>query len=229
MPRPSPWARRAQRRCGCGRPQVEIARTQLETARASGALPHEITLPARWEGNSYLWEGWQLSERVDGQGRLAGWSQCFRSDGSLWSEGRYENGESTGLWTTYKPDGRMVRIEAHYENGELHGLRKTYHETTNKQKSVGNYERGKKSGLWLSYFEDGVTKHTEMHYVNGKLHGLWKFYFPHGVKESEFQYKDDVLHGPMKQYYEELRIWRVKQPGSMGRELGFGNSTSRTA
>ena len=40
------------------------ASTQLDTARASGALPDEIRRDH--------WEGWQLSEGVDSQGRLAG-------------------------------------------------------------------------------------------------------------------------------------------------------------
>lgn len=54
------------------------------------------------------------------------WKSWF-TDGSLWSEGRFENGLRTDSAISYFPNGK-VSMRGYYHQGELKGIWKTYNE-----------------------------------------------------------------------------------------------------
>lgn len=97
----------------------------------------------------------------------------FHANGGKQSEGQYENGFRTGLWTFWDANG-VKTGETNFSAGDYHGTRIEYHANGNK-KVEQQWTRGKKEGLSVSYAEDG-QKVAEMHFQGDRM-----------VKEQRFE------------------------------------------
>jgi len=164
------------------------------------------------------------SGNVSGEGPKSGtkqvghWRYFAETDGTLQSEGDYENGKKQGLWITYYPSGRIAS-QGTYADGEPQGTWEYYFEDGSLSAS-GEYIGGQKNGYWSSLSKEG-KKISEVTYTNGqgeyrefypngklkatgmirdsRRDGLWKFYYDDGKKEGECQYENGK--GVYRGYY----------------------------
>lgn len=154
------------------------------------------------------------SGKVFAEGPRAGtrnvghWRFFSETDGTLQSEGDYDNGRKHGLWINYYPNGK-ISSRGYYENDQLSGMWEYFFENGNR-KSSGLYSEGLKDGNWTTWNENGSVKSEislsegkgeyREYYPNGKLkvkgrtvgdkkEGLWEYYYEDGKKEGECSFK----------------------------------------
>ena len=91
------------------------------------------------------------------------------------SEGEFDGGEKQGCWIEYFGDEEVRRVI--------------------------NYDHGKKHGVFIELNREG-TIIAQRNYKEGKLDGL-SFDFILGKKILHKTYKDGLLHGEVKSFYED--------------------------
>jgi len=69
-------------------------------------------------------------------------------------EGVMRNGERTGSWISYHPNG-VIWSRSVYRNGVEHGPTEVFHDN-GRTYYLGAYEQGKPSGEWIFYDANGV-------------------------------------------------------------------------
>lgn len=69
--------------------------------------------------------------------------------GRKWGRGMVKDGEMTGPWTLYHPNGRK-KLDTTYRNGEQHGLT-THYYGNGSIYSQGQMDRGSRVGEWQTY------------------------------------------------------------------------------
>ncbi|MEM9992062.1 MAG: hypothetical protein AAF738_09880 [Bacteroidota bacterium] len=134
------------------------------------------------------------------------------AENRLLEEGFMQNGQKTGVWTTYDPEkgtvlsltsylagqlnGRSLtldnnnRLEAQqgYKNGQLHGYAAKYKFSRTLEEF--NYENGQLEGTYKKYFDSANQVQQEANYKAGKLDGAVKYYNKDGEMTLEYQYKN---------------------------------------
>ncbi|MBN3035799.1 MAG: hypothetical protein JW861_09450 [Bacteroidales bacterium] len=84
----------------------------------------------------------------------------FYEDGTPRLEGNYENGQRTGRWIYWYPNGNKWS-EANYKAGVDHGTKTVWHESGQKYYE-GEMTEGKRSGIWRFWDEQGnLTKEID--------------------------------------------------------------------
>ncbi len=153
------------------------------------------------------------SGKIAGEGPKTGtrpvghWRYYAEGDGTLQSEGDYENGNKNGQWISYFSSGRIAS-RGNYADGQPNGLWEYYFEDGSLS-SAGAYLGGQKDGYWKSLTADGKTINEvtfeggrgeyREYYPGGKLkvtgsivdmkrEGAWTFYYEDGKKEGECEY-----------------------------------------
>lgn len=92
--------------------------------------------------------------------------QLFYEDGSLWTNGRYEDDLEQGRWQWYTPDGVL--------------------------KAICDYDAGK--GRYREVTPGGqVIREGVLH--GDAREGIWREYWPSGRLKLQGRYLDDVQHG----------------------------------
>lgn len=158
------------------------------------------------------------SGKVAGEGPKSGtkpvghWRYFSETDGTLHSEGDYENGKKHGLWISYFPSGRIAS-QGTYADGEPHGIWEYYFEDGSLSSS-GEFIGGQKNGYWSSVSKDG-KKISEVTYTHGK--GEYREYYPSGKLKVTGVIRDNKREGPWKFYYED-----GKKEGDCDYENGKG-------
>lgn len=92
----------------------------------------------------YVYAEWNIKDGI-----LNGLAQSFHSNGSVKSEGFFNNGFQEGPWKYY------------YETGEL--------------MQEGPWNLDKKDGLWITYYKSGVVQDEGLWKENKQV-GIWKYY-----------------------------------------------------
>ena len=69
-------------------------------------------------------------------------------------EGNMRNGERTGSWISYHPNG-VIWSRSIYRNGVEHGPTEVFHDN-GRTYYTGFYEQGKPSGEWVFFDANGV-------------------------------------------------------------------------
>ncbi len=107
--------------------------------------------------------------------------------------------------------GRMKEINEEYmeiysyKDGELHGLDVIYY--NNHVKEIGHWKNGKQNGLFQMFTETGILVDNAL-FKNGERDGLTEqFYSDNGKLRISVNYKNGVLHGEYKQFYENGNIY----------------------
>lgn len=77
----------------------------------------------------------------------------YYEDGTKREEGKYKNGERTGLWTYWYPNGNKWS-QGIYENGIENGLKTTWHENGQKYYE-GKLKNGNRVGVWKFWDKNG--------------------------------------------------------------------------
>lgn len=113
--------------------------------------------------------------------------------------GYFLDGQKTGLWLTYQPDGRIAQLQ-HFVAGKLNGPVLVF-DQRGQITSQTDYADGLLDGN-KSVFKFGNVQ-EEVPYVKGKMHGTMKKYYPNKKLMEEIDYKNNVQDGYYRHYNEE--------------------------
>ena len=91
--------------------------------------------------------------------------KSWHSNGQLWTEYNYKDGEKDGLSKTWMANGQL-EAESNYKNGKVDGLSKVWH-SNGQLRFEANYKDGELDGLSKTWDENGQLK-TEANYKDGK-------------------------------------------------------------
>ena len=94
----------------------------------------------------------------------------------------------------------------------------TYRENGKDIKIIQKYKNGKKHGKSKYFYKNGHLAHLES-YKNGKKHGKWKEFYKNGRLEVVYNYKNDKKHGRYKRYFENGAI-KSKGKYRNGKKIG---------
>lgn len=114
-------------------------------------------------------------------GILDGKQVYYYETGVLYGEGRTRNNEMIGEWRYYYPNGEIMTIEKHNRHGKLLSI--------DSWDQNGNQVIVNGTGTLVIYYPDGSIKQTTT-YKNCHFEGANEGWYPNGVKEHEFFYKD---------------------------------------
>ena len=117
------------------------------------------------------------------------WKEYY-DDGSLKSEGNYEDDKKTGSWKYYYPNGQLQETGV-YENGQPEGKWLWYYPSGKKLREL-TYYQGKRDGNITEYDESGKVV-LQGEYLEDKREGKW-IYEVGDAKEETF-YSDDLKNG----------------------------------
>lgn len=141
------------------------------------------------------------------------------------SKGQYVDSQKDGCWTSYSPEGKLMRIEnfvmgkrngicveidpragyltseTYYVNDLPEGTAKKYYYGTNPASSI-DYSHGKINGKKKIYYENSGGKiQEESEYKDDMKNGISNFYNMNGDLVVEFHYLNNNLDGVQKTYY----------------------------
>jgi len=102
-----------------------------------------------------------------------------------------------GTLIQHKSDGTLFS-ERTYKNGQLHGISKIFY-PDGKLRTAVNYSQGIKHGISLKFYQN-ENVYQEYNYNYGKLDGPQKKYYENGKLMSEIKYKNDLPGIGLKEY-----------------------------
>jgi antitoxin component YwqK of YwqJK toxin-antitoxin module len=157
------------------------------------------------------WDDNGKPEVVDGKGDY----KLFYYNGQLAESGVILNGERTGLWKKYYPDGKPQE-EGEYRSGIYYmntsfspegkiqvekgaGLFESFDNGTVVER--GPIENGLRNGHWERYYPGDSTILEEINYANGKATGDQKSFFTDGTTQVEGVMAEDLRQGEWHWYH----------------------------
>ncbi len=120
------------------------------------------------------------------------------------TEMTYVNGKLNGTVKQYFESGKLYR-EIPYFNGYIDGYLTEYYES-GKKKSVGYYQLSKRVLHEVIYYPNGKKQQIRS-YANDTLNGITTDY-KDGDKWKETPYKQGIIDGTVKVYYEYGELWK---------------------
>ena len=136
--------------------------------------------------------------QLDENGEKTGTWYWYYPDGSLKEDIIFVKGSKEGVSNDYYPSG-VKKIECFFKNDSLDGDYKFYY-PDGLLKSLIPFKNGKRDGKGLEYYEDGTLK-LECNYKDNKFHGEYKKYYPDGSIEYVEIYENDESQGEFKSYH----------------------------
>ena len=128
--------------------------------------------------------------------RQGPWKNYY-PDGSLMSEGNYDNEKQTGVWKYYHSNGKIEQTGKFNKLGKFDGNWKWYFDNGLLLKEE-NYRNGLKDGLSTEYDETG-TVIEEGEFVNGNEDGPW--FELTGDSFIRGTYRDGLRNGMWYNFY----------------------------
>lgn len=113
------------------------------------------------------------------------------ANGKLAQQGPLRDGQQTGLWTFWYPDG-TVEARGEYAADERTGAWTHYH-PDGSLRMQGRYTARRQHGLWTYGFPGGAPQ-CRGHFAAGREHGEWRFWHPPGPGAT-----DPLVPGPAAQ------------------------------
>jgi antitoxin component YwqK of YwqJK toxin-antitoxin module len=158
----------------------------------------------------------QLNQ-VDNQGRRQG---AWILDGSMVKdpgyaahakveEGAFLNGEKTGLWKRYWPDGNL-RSEINFMKGRPEGPYKIYY-AGGQLEEVGEWQEGKYTNKFQRFYANGRPKEELTYDQEGNRQGVQKYYHENGALALEVGMKDGAENGIQKRYDSDGQLMEERQ------------------
>lgn len=134
----------------------------------------------------YYANGNKSSEgKYDVSGGKTGHWKFYGQNGTLSSDGEFQNNEPIGVHTTYHKSGKIMSIsDYNIENGSTYYQ---YFYLNGQLQNQGWYKDGLEHGEWHFYYIDGTLEATRF-YHKGDLHGLQKNFKVDGTIESHTVY-----------------------------------------
>jgi antitoxin component YwqK of YwqJK toxin-antitoxin module len=148
------------------------------------------------------------AQTVDAQGRKQGyWKKQDDKTNKLLYEGQFKDDKPVGVFKYYYPNDSLRAIMNFGKSGQTAYV-KLFH-MSGKRMAEGKYV-GKeiKDSLWSFYDESG-TLISKDRFVQGKKNGLSQVYLRDGKLAEEKSYKNDLLHGPFKEYFDGVNLRTV--------------------
>jgi antitoxin component YwqK of YwqJK toxin-antitoxin module len=128
--------------------------------------------------------------------------RSFHEDGTLESEGAFEQGRESGAWTFFHPNGARAAF-GRFADGLRSGPWETFFPDGSPE-SQGSYVRGARSGRWTFWRADGTKdlaasgiyrievhrprdgeRHYRGYFVDNLRQGTWTSYWPDGTVQLE--------------------------------------------
>lgn len=135
-----------------------------------------------------------------GTRQVGHWRFYSSLDGTLQSEGNFENSKRNGDWVNYYPSG-SVASKGKYENDVPAGKWEYFFES-GKVSSSGQYLGGQREGYW-SAFNSAGEKESDVTYVSGT--GEFRQYYKSGKLKAKGMMANDHREGRWEYYYEDGR------------------------
>ncbi|ALJ03682.1 hypothetical protein APS56_00305 [Pseudalgibacter alginicilyticus] len=133
-------------------------------------------------------------------GLLDGVYQEYYENGKLFKEGVYNKGFLKGPLKTYYIHGTIKHITEYNESGK-HGIQEKYN-IDGTLAEILTYAIDNKNGSFKKFHEDGKTLKKEGSYKNNILAGIYKEYYNNGDISLSCIYKEGFKDGPEIKYYE---------------------------
>ena len=108
------------------------------------------------------------------------------SSGQLHWEREFADGEPTGRWSSYYPDG--TRESETWPGPDPTPRTTTWWHSNGAVSSTGPSVRGVRHGHWTSYYSDGALE-SEGEYVAGRREGQWAFWNQDGSSGASGIYR----------------------------------------
>ena len=173
-----------------------------------------------WEhynpNNKHRTKGSYVNDVKDGM-----WVNYY-SDGSIWYEEEFKNGDSTKTIIYYYEDDELESKKVFVNNKYVKDLPLTESEDKkklfiprklsgedsryakwNKEQPIVDGERinqynvdtGKKEGLWVRYYDNNQLE-SKGKYKNGLRDGVWEYYYWNGTLERELYNNGEIVKNP---------------------------------
>ena len=114
-------------------------------------------------------------------GKLSGDYSSYYENGQLHGRGAFRRGYPVGEWYTYYPNGKIMVIESYGRKGK--------HTNVNAWDEIGKQVIKDGTGTFIKYYPDGSLQ-SITNYKDCLFDGANEAWFPNGIKESEFYYKN---------------------------------------
>jgi antitoxin component YwqK of YwqJK toxin-antitoxin module len=145
------------------------------------------------------------SQTTDSKGRKQGyWKKKDEKTNKLIYEGEFKDDKPVGKFRYYYPNDTVRAIMSFRPDGKT-AYARLFH-MNGKRMAEGKYvNREIKDSTWTYYDEWGILLSRER-YMMGKKEGASYVYLPDGGLSEEKNFKNDVLHGPFKQYFDGVHL-----------------------
>lgn len=148
------------------------------------------------QAGKVLSEGPKMGTRQVGH-----WRYYSPLDGTLESEGDFENNRRNGDWINYYPGGNIAS-KGKYENDVPAGKWEYFFED-GKVSASGQYLGGQREGYWSAFSNSG-EKENDATYVNGT--GEYREYYKSGKLKAKGLIVNNHRHGHWEYYYEDGKL-----------------------
>jgi antitoxin component YwqK of YwqJK toxin-antitoxin module len=140
--------------------------------------------------------------RVDKNGKKHGYWMKYNGD-TLAYEGRFENGNPTGVFVYYYPNKKVKSTVSYADKGKT--ARTVMFHMNGAIMAIGKYTDQKKDSLWKYYNEFELLVSSEQ-YFNGAANGDWQKYSLEGKVIEKTVYKNGMRDGDWIQYFDNGKI-----------------------
>lgn len=146
-----------------------------------------------------------MAQTTDAQGKKQGyWKKKDPKSEKLIYEGMFKDDKPQGVFKYYYPYDTVKAIINFKQDGK-YAYAKLFH-PNGKIMASGKYVgESVKDSVWLYYDMFGVLVSKE-NYVLGKKEGKSLVYLTDGKIAEERNYKNDLQHGPFKQFYDGTKL-----------------------
>ncbi len=197
----------------------------------SGQLHYEKTFadgkPLTW--NSFHPNGKPFIVATYKDGKAHGKWLYYYDRGFLLQEQEFVDGLKHGIWYQYAHNGVMQHLWT-YEHDLLNGIHQSWHWQDPNNKAIEEfYVNGKLEGHSKHFYQNGNPE-MDLEYTAGRLNGVSIYYheitrnttqvvtyredvrievvdfFENGINKSLSQFKDNIVHGPYKEWYESGQL-----------------------
>lgn len=181
-------------------------------------LGQNDTLAQTNNKGKWLYYGEEMPDSIQKQSKeeYNGYHTLYRTDGTRFSEGEFNDGLKTGVWTYYFEDGETPIRKETYEDNILNGTFEEYYRDGT-LKETGVYANGKLKGLISRYYQGSCLKYLADYDEFGKENGTVKYYYDcdtineQMIGQLEFEYIaiSGIPDGKAKRYFENGEIKEV--------------------
>lgn len=125
----------------------------------------------------------------------------FYESGQQFVDGQYVDGDPTGEWTYWHPNGELAK-KVTYEQGQPNGTIEAFR-ADGTLEARRNFKIGKRDGVWEDFAADGKTRLAEYSYSENEPTGTWKWWYESGEPQRELSYQDGKAEGIATEWAED--------------------------